>query len=112
MIRPALLLSASLLALPLAARAQALAATTPAPAAPSQLDRVEGKLDEVLRRLDQTRSQSSGAVQGTAAALGGSDPLSCPEHASYAFSGGIQARCACHRPCRATERERLARHPA
>lgn len=78
MIRPAMFLSASLLALPLAARAQAPAATTPAPAAPSQLDRIEGKLDEVLRWLDQTRPQSSGTVQGTAAASGAAIPSPAP----------------------------------
>ncbi len=73
MTRPALLLSASLLALSFAARAQAPAAPL-APAssspAPSQLDRIEGKLDELLRRMDQPRPQPSGAGQGTAAAGG------------------------------------------
>ncbi len=65
MTRSALLLSASLLALPLAARAQ-----SPAPASAatgqSQLDRIEGKLDEVLRRLDQLQQNPLRAVQGKA----------------------------------------------
>ena len=70
MTRPALLLSASLLVQPFAARAQAPAAV-PLPASPpvpSQLDRIEGKLDELLRRMDQSRPQPSGVGQGTAAA--------------------------------------------
>lgn len=49
MSRSALFLSASLLALPLAAHAQTPAST---PAGQSQLDRIEGKLDEVLHRLN------------------------------------------------------------
>ena len=72
MTRPALLLSACLLVLPFAARAQAPAAVPPSPSppAPSQLDRIESKLDELLRRMDQPRPQPSGAVQGAAAANG------------------------------------------
>ena len=73
MTRPALLLSASLLILSFAARAQAPAAPL-APAssspAPSQLDRIEGKLDELPRRMDQPRPQPFGTGQGTAAAGG------------------------------------------
>ena len=70
--RPALLLSTSLLALPLAARAQVPAVVPPplSPPAPSQLDRIEGKLDELLRRMDQPRPQPSGAGQGAAIANG------------------------------------------
>jgi hypothetical protein len=71
MTRPALLLSASLLILPLAARAQAPAAVPPpSPPEPSQLDRIETKLDELLRRMDQPRPQPSGAGQAAAAAGG------------------------------------------
>jgi len=66
MIRPALLLSAALLACPLAAWAQSPAPAAPASSSPSQLDRIENKLDEVLRRLDQPRPQPSGAAQGQA----------------------------------------------
>ena len=70
--RPALLLSASLLVLPLAARAQAPAAASPPPSppVPSQLDRIESKLDELLRRMDQPRPQPSRDGQGAAAASG------------------------------------------
>lgn len=75
MTRYALFLSASLLAVPLAARAQAPA---PTPAGQSQLDRIEGKLDEVLRRLDQPHPQSSGAVQGQATSAGVSNPSTAP----------------------------------
>jgi len=69
MTHPALLLSASLLALPFAARAQAPAAVPlpSLPPVPSQLDRIEGKLDELLRRMDQPRPQPFGVGQGTAA---------------------------------------------
>ncbi len=72
MTRPALLLSASLLVLPFAVRAQAPAAAPPlsSPSAPSQLDRIEGKLDELLRRMDQPRPQPSGAGQNAVAAGG------------------------------------------
>ncbi len=78
MIRPALLLSASLLAFSLAARAQSTAPATP-PAGQSQLDRIEGKLDEVLRRLDQTRPQPSEAAQGPATAPGAAIPSPAPD---------------------------------
>lgn len=67
MTRCALFLSASLLAVPLAARAEAPA---PAAAGQSQLDRIEGKLDEVLRRLNQPHSQPPGIVQGRATSAG------------------------------------------
>jgi len=72
MTRPALLLSASLLVLPFAARAQAPAAVQPPSSlpAPSQLDRIEGKLDELLRRMDQPRPQPSGTGQSAAAVSG------------------------------------------
>ena len=72
MTRPALLLSASLLVLPVAARAQAPTAVPPPSStpAPSQLDRIEGRLDELLRRMDQPRPQPSGAGQGATAAAG------------------------------------------
>ncbi len=78
MTRIALLLSASLLALPLAVRAQGPTPATPTPAAPSQLDQIEGKLDELLHRLDQPRSQPSGTAQGAAAAPGVPIPSQAP----------------------------------
>ncbi len=78
MTRLALLLSASLLALPLDVRAQGPAPAPSASAALSQLDRIEGKLDEVLRRLDQSRSQPSGTTQGVAAIPGVSIPSQAP----------------------------------
>ncbi len=84
MIRPVLLLSASLLAFSLAARAQSPAPATPAPAGQSQLDRIEDKLDEVLRRLDQTRPPPSGAAQGPATAPGGAIPSPAPSAAPAA----------------------------
>jgi len=70
MTRPALLLSASLLVLSFAARAQAPAAVPLplSPPVPSQLDRIEGKLDELLRRMDQPRPQPFEVGQGTVAA--------------------------------------------
>ena len=74
MIRPALFLSACLLALPLAGHAQAPGS---APPGQSQLDRIEGKLDEVLRRLDQPRPQLPGAIQGQGT-LSGSNPSPAP----------------------------------
>ncbi len=87
MTRPALLLSASLLVLSFAARAQAPAAVPPpSPPAPNQLDRIEGKLDELLHRMDQPRSQPSGAGQGTAAAGGAATSPAGPG-ASPAASG-------------------------
>lgn len=69
---PALLLSAFLLVLPLAARAQTPAAVPPSPSppAPSQLDRIEGKLDELLHRMDQPRPQPLGGDQPAAVANG------------------------------------------
>jgi len=72
MTRPALLLSAFLLVLPFAARAQAPAAVPlpSSPLVPSQLDRIEDKLDELLRRMDQPRPQPSGAGQEAAVAGG------------------------------------------
>lgn len=88
MIRFALLLSASLLALPLAANAQ-----SPAPAATTagqgQLDRIEGKLDEVLRRLDQPRAQPSGIAQGQATPFEGAIPLPCPRYGCRGVCGGV-----------------------
>lgn len=77
MIRPALLLSAFLLALPLAVHAQT--PTTPAPPAsspsvPSQLDRIESKLDELLRRMDQPRPQPPGTTQDKTAPGGPATP--------------------------------------
>jgi hypothetical protein len=78
MIRPALLLSASLLVFPLFARAQAPVVVPPSPSVPSQLDRIEGKLDELLRRIDQPRPQPSGAGQGVAATAGTATPSTEP----------------------------------
>ncbi len=78
MISPALLLSASLLVLPLVARAQAPVVVPPSPSVPSQLDRIEGKLDELLRRMDQPRPQPSGAGQGVAATVGAATPSTEP----------------------------------
>lgn len=72
--RPALLLSASLLACCSAALAQSPAAP-PAPATPvSQLDRIEQKLDEVLRRLDQPRAQPPGLAQAASGTSGAATP--------------------------------------
>jgi len=92
MTHPALLLSASLLVLPFAARAQAPPAAPPpsSPPVPSQLDRIEGKLDELLRRMDQPRPQSSGAVQGTAAA-GQAGPGTPPAVSGEAYKPGALA---------------------
>ncbi len=84
MIRPALFLSASLLALPLAARAQTGAPATPAPTGQTQLDRIEGKLDEVLRRLGQPRPQPSGATQGQVTPSEGQLPSPAPNEAPAA----------------------------
>jgi len=107
MTRPALLLAATLLALPPAAYAQTPAPATPAPSALGQLDRIEQKLDELLRRLDQPRPQPPGAVQGAAAAKGaataspapGTAPVASPEaykpgalavaHAAPRDAGGL-----------------------
>ncbi len=77
MTRCALLLSAALIAVPLAARAQSPAPAS-APVGQSQLDRIEGKLDEVLRRLDQLHPQPSGAVPGQATPSGVSNPSPAP----------------------------------
>lgn len=89
MIRSALLLSASLLALPLAANAQ-----SPAPAATTagqgQLDRIEGKLDEVLRRLDQPRAQPSGIAQGQATPSEGAIPSPAPGTAAAASAAAYR----------------------
>ena len=75
MTRSARLLSAPLLALPVAARAQ-LSAPTSAPAEQSQLDRIEDKFDEVLRRLDHLQRQSPVAVGRQAGLLGHLQPSS------------------------------------
>ena len=77
MTRSALLLSASLLVLPLAAWAQSPTAASTA-AGQSQLDRIEGKLDEVLRRLDQLQQHPSRAVQGQAKPSAASNPSPAP----------------------------------
>ena len=94
---PALLLSASLLVLPFAARAQAPAAAPPpsSPSAPSQLDRIEGKLDELLRRMDQPRPQFSGAGQNAVAAGGAATspagPGAPPAVSGEAYKPGVLA---------------------
>jgi hypothetical protein len=92
MTHPALLLSASLLVLPFAARAQAPPAAPPpsSPPVPSQLDRIEGKLDELLRRMDQPRPQSSRTVQGTAVA-GQAGPGTPPAVSGEAYKPGALA---------------------
>ena len=79
-LRPALLLSALLLALPIPGRAQSPTPATPAPVGQSQLDRIESKLDEVLRRFDQTRPSPSATGQGQATVPGGaiSSPFPAP----------------------------------
>lgn len=82
MMRPALLLSASLLVLPSTARAQAPATPPTLTTAPSQLDRIEGKLDDLLRRLDQPRPASSEPAQGTSA-VGGAASSSAVSPATY-----------------------------
>lgn len=72
--RPALFLSASLLALPFTACVQASSAAPPSPPAPGQLDQGEGRLDELLRRKDyQLPSQPSGASQDATAVRWGGD---------------------------------------
>ncbi len=100
MIRVTLLLSAALLALPLAAIAQPQlsapgAPTAPVAAVPSQLDRIEGKLDEVLHRLDQPRPQPSGAAQGQATLSGGATPSpasnQAPAASAQAYKPGALA---------------------
>lgn len=88
MTRATLLLSVSLLALPLTVLAQSQA-PAPAPAMPTispsgQLDRIEGKLDEVLRRLDQLRPQPSGAAQSQATPSGAITPPPGPGQAPAA----------------------------
>ena len=95
--RPALLLSASLLILPLAVRAQAPAAVPPplSPPVPSQLDRIESKLDELLRRMDQPHPQPSGANQDAAAANGAAaapvGPGASPAASGEAYRPGALA---------------------
>ena len=58
--RPALLLSATLLIMTSAVRAEGPAPNVPT--VPSQLDRIEHKLDEVLRRLDQPHTVAGAAA--------------------------------------------------
>jgi hypothetical protein len=60
MIRPAFCLSAALLIVTSAVRAESPAPAAPSP--PSQLDRIEHKLDDVLRQLDQTHAAPAGAA--------------------------------------------------
>ena len=94
MIRPALLLSTLLLALPLPAQAQPPVLPASAPPGQSQLDRIEGKLDEVLRRLDPPRPQPPAAVQGPAASAGVSGPSPAPGEPPappLAFKPGVLA---------------------
>ncbi len=78
MIRPALFLAATLLALLPSAFAQTPAPATPTPSTPNQLDRIEQKLDELLHRFDQARPQPSGAAQGVAATEGVAIPSPAP----------------------------------
>lgn len=84
-----LLLSAALLAWPLAGRTQPPAPAPSAPLSQSQLDRIEGKLDELLRRIDQSRPQALGAAQGQASPSGASNPSAAageppaPSQAAY-----------------------------
>lgn len=79
MSRPALFLSASLLAAASAAYAQT---PVPGPTAPvSQLDRIEQKLDQVLRRLDQPRAASSAPAQAGSTTLGAGTPSLAPSAA-------------------------------
>ena len=97
MTRCVLFLSAALLALPLASRAQTTAAT-PTPASQSQLDRIESKLDAVLRRLDQLQRLPPGAVQGHPVSSGASSssPVSgeppAPPPAAYKAGALVIAR--------------------
>lgn len=93
MSRPALLLSASLLAAAPAAYAQTPASSPAAPA--SQLDRIEQKLDEVLRKLDQPRPQPLEAAQGQPAPSGGAisspAPNTAPGASAEAYKLGALA---------------------
>ena len=95
MIRCALFLSASLLAVPLVARAEAPAPTA---AGQSQLDRSKANSTRCLRRLNQPHSQPLGSVQGQATPSRIVQPLPCPWRASCAGSGHVQARCLGCRP--------------
>lgn len=92
MSRPALLLSASLLA------ASAAYAQTPTPssAAPvSQLDRIERKLDEVLRRLDQSHAAPFAPAQAGSPVLGAETPSpalnAAPAASAEAYKPGALA---------------------
>lgn len=104
MIRPALLLSAALLAACSPAMAQTPAAPATPPSAPAtpanQMDRIEQKLDEVLRRLDQPRNQPSGPFQAGSTVSAPASPtpiVSGPPAASleaYKPGGLVVARIA------------------
>ncbi len=96
MIRAILLLSAFLLALPLAGRAQSPAPSTSAASVPTQLDRIEGKLDEVLRRLNQTHTQPLGLIPGQATSSSGpatpsAAPGQAPATSTQAYKPGALA---------------------
>ena len=84
-----LLLSASLLAAPLAALAQTPAPGTPAPA--SQLDRIEQRLNEVLRRLDQLDAARSATTQAGPGVIPSPSPGAPPAASPQAYKPGALA---------------------
>ena len=108
MTRPALLLSASLLVLPVAARAQAPTAVPPPSStpAPSQLDRIEGRLDELLRRMDQPPPTALWGRPGRDGSCWGSNLPRRVWHPARGPWGGLQAGRARRGPCGAPRRQR------